>query len=202
MIDKYIFFKKNKDERFIIGPKGFNNSENHPLSNLIVWNLYNDENQTYLISSNKVLLSYFTGSEELIAFLKAKDVTFKNIKIDFNNMPIKGEGGIVFNLYTGDSMCLLFSLEKEGKTLIQHRFYCDEGWNYSTQFNTTIRTMFNESYKLVSEVSVDSNENPPAWMNGILEEQQRGDLKNNLKWFMVAFIVIIIIILNILTSVR
>ena len=200
MISKFLFFKKNNDERFVIGPKGFNNNPSHAIDKLVLWKLYNNHSLCYLLVSGDRLLTSFTKSDELLKVLKTENVSTQEVlilndEIKYSNAVMKCENNFEIQYRIGDSMCIFFSLTDGNKTMVSHNFLCDSELNASQKIDRIIASMFTESYQLVSETVPDENGLPPAWMSGIIEGQVAQDVKESLKPIKVIVIVVLIIIL-------
>lgn len=200
MISKFFFFKKNSNERFIIGPKGFNNNLNHSLDKLTLWKFYNSHSHTFLLVSGSRLLATFTKSEKLISLLTAENVPIKEIlipndKINSSNAVLMCEDDTVFGFRTGDSLCIFFTVTKGGKTIISHDFFCKSSLNAAKKLDKIIANMFTKSFQFISETAPDEKGMVPQWMQGIIEGQEVEDLKKQLRPVLYAVIIIIIIIL-------
>lgn len=203
MISKLFFFKKNNEERFVIGPKGFNNNLNHALDKLGLWKFYNSHSHTFLLVSGTRLLATFTKSEKLIALLTSENVPIKEIlipndKIKSTNAILICEDGTEFGFRTGDSMCIFFTVTKRNTTLISHDFLCKSSLNSFQKLDKILRDMFTKSFEFISETEPDDQGMAPKWMNRIIDGQVDQDLKQELR--PVIFIIIIIIIIIILVS--
>lgn len=204
MISKFYLFKKSSEERFIIGPKGFNNNQTHSLDQLVLWKFYNNHSHSFLLVSQGRLLATFTKSEKLISVLINENVPVKEIrmpddKINNPNTVIKCEENTLFCFRTGDSLCLFFEVTQGDETIVSHNFLCKSGLNAIQQINKTIANMFTKSFEFISVTETKEGELPPEWMSGMIEGQVKEELKINLRpVFFFIIIVLIIIIISIL----
>lgn len=204
MISKFFFFKKNNEERFVIGPKGFNNNLNHSLEKLVLWKFHNNNSHTFLLVSGSRLLATFTKSEKLISLLTVENVPIKEIliannEINSDNAILMCDDDIVFGFRTGDSLCIFFTVTKKDKTIISHDFLCKSSFTASQKLDEIITSMFTKSFQFISETEPDEKGMAPQWMNGIIDGQASQDLKNDLRPLL--YVVIIIIIIIILVSI-
>ena len=199
MISKFLFFKKNDDERFVIGPNGFNNNPSHPLDKLTLWKFHNEHSHTYLLVSGDMLLATFTNSDELLKVLgtvgiPVKEVRILNDEINYNNAVIKCENDIVVHFRIGDSECISLSVLEGNKTWITQDLLCESPMNASQKIDKIIAGMFAESYQFVSETAPDENGLAPAWMEGIIHGQVAQNQKENSNTLKIIGVILAIII--------
>lgn len=204
MISKFLLFKKNDDEQFILGPKGFNNNPAYSLNTLTIWKFHNNDSQAFLLVSGKDLLATFTSSEELLNVLSTEKVPVKEIRIlndeiNYNNAVFTCENGIIMRFRAGESLCISFSVTNGGDAIISHDFLCDSPLNTSQKIDTVIAGMFTENYSFVSETNPDDNGTTPAWISDIIQGKVTQNVKEGSKTLKVIGVVIAIIILAWLT---
>ncbi len=200
MISKFFFFKKNNEERFVIGPKGFNNNLNHSLDKLVLWKFHNSHSHSFFLVSEGRILATFTKSEKLISVLTEENVPIKEIlipngEINSNNAIIECEDDTVFGFRTGDSLCIFFTVTMRGKTVISHDFFCKSKLNAVQKLDKVISNMFTKSFQFISEIEPDDKGMAPKWMSGMIDGQVTQDLKQDLKPVIIISIIILIIIL-------
>ena len=204
MISKFLFFKKNNDERFVIGPKGFNDNPSHPLNKLILWKFHNEHSHAYVLVSGDSLLATFTNSDELLKVLDTEGVPVKEVRIlndeiKYNNAVIKCENDIVIHFRIGDSECINLSVLDGNNKRVTQDLFCESTLNASQKIDRIIAGMFAESYQLVSETEPDENGLAPAWMDGIIHGQVAQDLKKDFKVLKIMAIILAVIVLAWLT---
>lgn len=205
MITQFLFFKKNEDERFILGPKGFNNNETHSYANLTLWIFKNSESQAHFIESNGKLLAYFHEATELVDLLKGEGVNIIETQlgsdsINYDNAVIQCENGYSLHFRKGKKLCIDFSVQKGGKNIISHNFYCDSPQNESQKIDRLIASMFTEPYPFISESAPDENGNPPEWINELIDGKVVVKDKKDTTLVKIVLGIIIIIILALLAQ--
>jgi len=200
MISKFFFFKKNNEERFVIGPKGFNNNLNHSLDKLVLWKFHNSHSHSFFLVTEGRILATFTRSEKLISVLTEENIPIKEIlipddEINSKNAIIECEDDTVFGFRIGDSLCVFFTVTQGNKTIISHDFFCKSRLNSVQKIDKIIANMFTKSFEFISETNPDDKGRAPKWMSGMIDGQVEQDLKQDLKPVLIIAIIIIIIIL-------